>query len=162
MRAGKSHRQDAILNAVEIEEAISDLALQPFGAAEFPFAFLAAFGNKDTALKRLRAGHSNKSYVPGGVLQRNNIYIAVCESGNVGETLKALRASPATTKVKAKFILVTDGLALEAEELGGGKKPSPAPIPTSPARPRAQRRGAGAHLHRSPLQGRHRAAGKTV
>ena len=37
------------MNAVEIEAAISDLALEPsFDAAEFPYAFLAAFGNKDT------------------------------------------------------------------------------------------------------------------
>jgi hypothetical protein len=35
--------------------------------------------------------------------------------------LKALRASPATTKAKAKFILATDGQTLEAEELGGGE-----------------------------------------
>ena len=42
------------MNAVEIEAAISELALQPFDTAEFPFAFLAAFGNKDTTtLKRL-------------------------------------------------------------------------------------------------------------
>jgi len=109
------------MNAVEIEEAISDLALQPFDAAEFPFAFLAAFGNKDTALKRLRTGNNNASDVPGGVLQRNNIHIAVCESGSVGETLKTLRASPATTKAKAKFILATDGQTLEAEELIGGE-----------------------------------------
>jgi hypothetical protein len=109
------------MNAVEIEEAISDLALQPFDAAEFPFAFLAAFGNKDTALKRLRTGNNNTSDVPGGVLQRNNIHLAVCEAGNVGETLKALRASPATTKAKAKFILATDGQTLEAEELAGGE-----------------------------------------
>lgn len=109
------------MNAVEIEEAISDLALQPFDAAEFPFAFLAAFGNKDTALKRLRTGNNNASDVPGGVLQRNNIHIAVCEVGSVGDTLKALRASPATTKAKAKFILVTDGQTLEAEELAGGE-----------------------------------------
>ncbi|MFO1267494.1 MAG: hypothetical protein U1F67_12370 [Rubrivivax sp.] len=34
------------MNAVE--QAVSDLALQPFDAAEFPFAFPAAFGNKDT------------------------------------------------------------------------------------------------------------------
>jgi hypothetical protein len=107
------------MNAVEIEEAISDLALQPFDAAEFPFAFLAAFGNKDTALKRLRTGNNNTSDVPGGVLQRNNIHIAVCEAGTVGETLKALRASPATTKARAKFILATDGQTLEAEELAG-------------------------------------------
>ncbi|MBN6741005.1 lactate dehydrogenase [Acidithiobacillus sp. MC6.1] len=109
------------MNAVEIEAAISDLAFQPFDAAEFPFMFLAAFGHKDTALKRLRTGNNNASNVPGGVLQRNNIHIAVCAEGNVGQTLKALRASPATTKAKAKFILATDGLTLEAEELTSGE-----------------------------------------
>ena len=109
------------MNAVEIEQAISELALQPFDAAEFPFAFLAAFGNKDTALKRLRAGNNNASDVPGGVLQRNNIHIAVCEADAVGDTLKALRASPATIKAKAKFILATDGQTLEAEELVSGE-----------------------------------------
>ncbi len=107
------------MNAVEIEEAISDLALQPFDAVEFPFCFLAAFGNKDTALRRLRTGNNNASDVPGGVLQRSNIHIAVSEAGSVGETLKALRASPATTKAKAKFILATDGQTLEAEDLAG-------------------------------------------
>ncbi|NKF94889.1 class I SAM-dependent DNA methyltransferase [Ralstonia solanacearum] len=109
------------MNAVEIEAAISELAFQPFDAAEFPFAFLAAFGNKDTALKRLRTGNNNASDVPCGVLQRNNIHIAVCDVGTVGETLKALRTSPATTKAKAKFILATDGQTLEAEELAGGE-----------------------------------------
>ena len=34
------------MNAVEIEAAISGLAEQPFDAAEFPYAFLQAFGNK--------------------------------------------------------------------------------------------------------------------
>ena len=97
------------MNAVEIEAAISDLALQPFNRTEFPYAFLAAFGNKDTTLKRLRTGNNNASDVPGGVLQRNNIHIAVCEAGSVGASLKALRASPATVKAKAKFILATDG-----------------------------------------------------
>jgi hypothetical protein len=53
------------------------------------------------------------------LLQRNNIHIAVCDAGTVGETLKALRASPATAKAKAKFILATDGQTLEAEELAG-------------------------------------------
>ena len=109
------------MNAVEIEQAISDLALAPFDAAEFSFAFLAAFGNKDTTLKRLRSGNNNASDVPGGVLLRNNIHMAVCENGAVGETLKSLRASLATTKAKAKFILATDGQSLEAEELIGGE-----------------------------------------
>ncbi len=109
------------MNAVEIEEAISDLTIQPFDAAGFPFAFLAAFGNKETALRRLRSGNNNASNVPGGVLQRNNIHIAVCEAGTVGETLNKLRASPTTTKAKAKFILATDGQSLEAEDLVGGE-----------------------------------------
>lgn len=61
------------MNAVEIEEAISALAEQTFDPAEFPFAFLQAFGNKETTLKRLRKGESNKSDV-GGVLQTSNIH----------------------------------------------------------------------------------------
>ena len=59
------------MNAVEIEQAITDLAEQPFDPVEFPYAFLEAFGNKETTLKRLRAGGSNKSD-RGGVLQTNN------------------------------------------------------------------------------------------
>jgi hypothetical protein len=109
------------MNAVEIESAISDLAEQPFDAAEFPFAFLAAFGNKDTTVKRLRTGNNNTSDLPGGVLQRNNIHLAVCAAGAVGDTLIALRTSPANAKAKPKFILATDGQTLEAEELASGE-----------------------------------------
>jgi hypothetical protein len=70
------------MNAVEIEEAISALAELPFDAEEFPFAFLAAFGNKATTLRRLRSGTSNKSDL-GGVLQTNSIHIVVCPDGSV-------------------------------------------------------------------------------
>ncbi|AJY49797.1 type IIL restriction-modification enzyme MmeI [Halomonas sp. KO116] len=83
------------MNAVEIESAISELAQQPFNPAEFPYAFLEAFGNKPTTISRLRSGHSNKSDA-GGVLQTNNIHIAVADAGAVTQTLAALKASPAT------------------------------------------------------------------
>src|SRR5665213_171831 len=109
------------MNAVEIEAAVSALALQPFDGAEFPFTFLAAFGNKETTIKRLRKGESNASDVAGGVLQRSNIHIAVCEPGRVGETLKALRESSRTASAKAKFILATDGDTLEAEDVATGE-----------------------------------------
>ena len=109
------------MNAVEIESALSDLALQPFDAAEFPFAFLAAFGHKETALKRLRTGNSNTSDVPGGVLQRHYLHMAVCADATVGETLHRLRTSPATPKAKAPFLLATDRQTLEAEELASGE-----------------------------------------
>ena len=68
------------VNAVEIEEAVSELASVAFDAGEFPFAFLTAFGNKAVTVQRLRAGSGNASDIEGGVLQRNNIHIAVCES----------------------------------------------------------------------------------
>lgn len=104
------------MNAVEIEEAVSALAEKPFDPSAFPFAFLEAFGNKDTTIKRLRSGTANASDVVGGVLQRNNIHIAVCEPGAVGATLKTLRESPRTSSAKAKLILATDGVTLEAED----------------------------------------------
>jgi hypothetical protein len=109
------------LNAVEIEQAISDLAEQPFDAANFPYAFLEAFGNKETTIKRLKSGNENKSDVENGVLQRNNIHIAVCNAGDTNATLDKLRASPATEKAKAKFILATDGVDFVAEDLTTGE-----------------------------------------
>lgn len=103
------------MNAVEIEQAVSELAEQPFDAAEFPYAFLIAFGNKETTIKRLRTGASNKSDI-GGILQANNIHLKTCAHGDVAATLSALRDSPATTRAKTKFILATDGIDLEAED----------------------------------------------
>lgn len=108
------------MNAVEIEQAITDLAERPFDPAEFPYAFLEAFGNKATTIKRLRAGASNKSDL-GGVLQTSNIHILTCDAGRVTQTLAALKASPATIKAKAKFILATDGADFEAEDLASGE-----------------------------------------
>ena len=109
------------MNAVEIADAVGELAEQPFDAEEFPFAFLAAFGNKDATLKRLRSGESNKTDVPGAVLQRNNIHLSTCAPGEVSATLAALRASPAAAKAKAKFALATDGADIEAENLVTGE-----------------------------------------
>ena len=109
------------MNAVEIEEAISELAEEEFNADEFPFAFLAAFDNKATTIRRLKSGATNSSDVEGGVLQRNNIHLAVCGSGQVSTTLAALRDSPATAKGKAKFVLATDGEQFEAEDLTSGE-----------------------------------------
>jgi len=112
------------MNAVEIEEAVSALAERPFDPAEFPFAFLEAFGNKEATIKKLRAGASNKSDI-GGVLQVNHIHIKVAEPGAVNPTLAALRASEATQskRNKVRFILATDGDTLEAAELESDEAP---------------------------------------
>ena len=82
---------------------------------------------KPSATKRPRSSgsgraSSNKSDL-GGVLQTSNIHIAVCPIGDVTKTLTALRASPATAKAKAKFILATDGDTVEAEDLTSDDPP---------------------------------------
>jgi hypothetical protein len=109
------------MNAVEIEEAVSLLADAEFDPLKFPYAFLAAFGNKETALKRLRSGSNNNSDLAGAVLQRGNIHLAVCAAGAITATLDALRASPKTAALKVKFILATDGQLLGAEDLTSGE-----------------------------------------
>ncbi|GKS70565.1 hypothetical protein W03_25690 [Nitrosomonas sp. PY1] len=109
------------MNAVEIEEAISKLAEQPFDPAQFPYAFLEAFGNKATTISRLRSGNSNKTDIEGAVLQYNNIHMAVCPSGEVLKILDNLKNSPATARQKAKFILATDGDDFQAEDLTSGE-----------------------------------------
>ncbi len=108
------------MNAVEIEEEVSKLAERAFDPVEFPFQFLEAFGNKPATIKRLRDGHSNSSDV-GGVLQRNNIHIAVAKKGDVSAALATLKASPATTRAKAQFVLATDGDMFEAEDIETGE-----------------------------------------
>lgn len=108
------------MNAVEIEEAVSELVLQPFDVAEFPYQFITAFDAKKATVDRLRKGDTNQSDV-GGVLQRNNIHISVAPAGEVSDTLARLRASPKTAGAKAKFLLATDGNMVEAEDLIGGE-----------------------------------------
>lgn len=109
------------MNPVEIEEAISNLAEQPFDRVAFPYAFLEAFGNKSTTLKRLQSGSTNKTDIDGAVLQQNNIHIAVCSTGEVHQTLEKLKNSPATTRQKAKFIMATDGEDFQAEDITSGE-----------------------------------------
>lgn len=109
------------MNPVEIADAVTQLAAEPFDRVEFPFQFLVSFGNKKTTIDRLRKGNTNQSDVPGGVLQRNNIHLAACDPGDVPATLTALRDSPRTASNRAKFILATDGVDVEAEDLTSGE-----------------------------------------
>jgi hypothetical protein len=96
------------VNAVEIKQAVSELAEQPFDRQSFPFQFLAAFGNKYTALKRLRTGVSNKSSL-GDFLHAKMIHIATCAPGQVHATLASLRANAVSSRRRARFNLATDG-----------------------------------------------------
>jgi hypothetical protein len=103
------------MNAVEIEEALPVLVASEFDRDLFPYKFLSAFGNSDTTIARLRNGKANKSDLTGGVLQRSNIHILVCESGGILDAMDSLRASEESKKAKVKFLLATDGEDVLAE-----------------------------------------------
>jgi len=109
------------VKATEILEELEKLVAQPFDAAEFAFQFIECFPQSSkTTLARLRKGSSNKSDVPGAVLQRNNIHILAAQTGEVEAGLRALKESSQTAKQKAKFILSTDGETLQAENIKSG------------------------------------------
>ena len=113
------------MNAVEIEEAVSELVVQPFEPDKFPYQLLAAFGNTETTLNRLRKGSTNKTDIDGALLQRLNIHMLITDPAQgapgVEAGLKALRDSPKTAQQKAKFILATDGTDIQAEDLNSGE-----------------------------------------
>jgi hypothetical protein len=106
------------MNAIEIEEAVTALFEKPFDAETFAWEFLEAFGNKSTVIKRLQ-NSSSLSDIEGAVLLRNNIHLKVCAQGDVSKTFGELRESAATQKNKVKFVLATDGLTIDAENLAG-------------------------------------------
>ena len=97
------------MNAVEIEEAVSALAEGPFDQAGFPYAFLEAFGNKKATIDKLKKGDANKSDIERGVLQQNNIHIAIYSKGDV---LKTLIAQP--RRLTAPDHRVREGLPARA------------------------------------------------
>ena len=105
------------MNAVGIEQAISDLADLPYYPAEIPYAFQECFDTSETRAKRLRKGTSNKFDI-GGVLHAGSIHLKTCDPGAVPETLAALQNSKATQtkRNKVRFVLATDGGQIEAED----------------------------------------------
>ena len=108
------------MNAIEIEQAVSELFSQPYDSAEFPYQFLEAFGNKATTLKRLRAGETNQSDC-GGVLQRSHIHILTCAPGQTTTALATLQQSPTNAKNRVNYLLATDGIQINATDLQSGE-----------------------------------------
>lgn len=101
------------MNAVEILEAVSELAEQPFDPEELLVQFVAAFGNRHTTLKRRRTGVSNK-LAAGGVPQTSNILIAACALGQTQATIASLRTSAVSACQKARVNRATDGESPES------------------------------------------------
>ena len=79
------------MNAVEIEEAISLLADQPFDPSEFPYAFLEAFGNKATTIKLKETSASDIFRRLNSYSRQNVLYKALKAFGQIVKSLFILR-----------------------------------------------------------------------
>jgi hypothetical protein len=92
------------MNAVEIEEAVSQLVAEPFDRTEFPYQFLAAYGFGETTLKKLRVDAARSPGSSGGakkaalatdvenaVLLRNQIHLLVCDRDDTGRARSLLQ-----------------------------------------------------------------------
>ena len=110
------------MNAVEIEEAVSALASSPFTTrANSPTPFWRRSGTKKRRSSGCAAARPNR---PMSRAAFSNGIIFTLPSARPAKS--ALRSppyamSPRTTAAKAKFVLATDGVELEAEDLASGE-----------------------------------------
>ena len=101
---------------------LKEVADAPFSAAEFPFAFIAAFDAPKATITKLRSGNFNKAPREGDVLWKGKIYIRVCASGEaVGDALEAMRTEKVTGQHTPRFLLATDGTDVSGVDRRSGE-----------------------------------------
>lgn len=109
------------MNVAEVEDAATRLASAAFDPETFFFGFMAAYGATQTTITRLRGGETNHTDVPGAWLWRLNVHAGIADTGNAPALRDRLKASPATARRRARFLLATDGDELVAEDLRTGE-----------------------------------------
>lgn len=108
------------MNPTEIYEALDEIAKAPFDASEFGYAFAEATDNAKATVSKLRAGATNKSDLPLGVLLNKKFHFAPAMTGMSAVTLDALRASKKTASAKPAILIAVDGDTVAAEHRASG------------------------------------------
>lgn len=108
------------MNPTEIADALDILARAPFDSANFGYAFADATDNAKATIAKLRAGATNKSDLPHGVLLNGKFHYAPALPGLAAVTLDALRASKRGLKSKPAILIATDGDTIAAEHPKSG------------------------------------------
>ena len=110
-----------MMNPTEIADALDTIAKAPFEASEFGYAFAHATDNALATVAKLKAGSTNKSDVPGGVLLNGKFHYAPALPGEASDMLETLRASKRTVKAKPSILIATDGEMIAAEHPKSGE-----------------------------------------
>lgn len=109
------------MNAVEIEEAVGELAQQPFNPKTFVTGFMAAYGAPKTTLTLIQNGNNNPSDLTGGVLWRKWLHYKPSPTGQVADDLDSIEASKKTAQGKVRYAVSCDGNEFGARDLKTGE-----------------------------------------
>lgn len=110
-----------MMNPTEIADALDAIAKAEFDPAEFGYSFAHATDNAQATVAKLRAGTTNKSDIPGGVLLNAKFHYVPAPAGMAAEMLDALRLSKRTAKAKPAILIATDGETIAAEHPKSGE-----------------------------------------
>ena len=108
------------MNPTEIYDALDTIAKTAFDPTEFPFVFAEATDNAKATVSKLRAGATNKSDQPSGVLLNKKFHYAPAMTGMADVTLDSLRSSKRTASAKPAILIATDGEMVAAEHPASG------------------------------------------
>lgn len=109
------------MNPTEIYDALSEIAAKPFDANEFPFEFALATDAALAAVSKLKAGTTNKSDIPGGVLFSKKFHYAPSDSGQLEKTLERIKSSKKNASGKPAILFTTDGEMVAALHPASGE-----------------------------------------
>lgn len=109
------------MNAVEIEEAVTELTQQPYEPVTFITGFMAAYGASATTITRLKGGDGNTSDLAGGILWKKWLHFQPAAEGQASNVLDAIEASRKTAQGKVRYAITTDGAEFAARDLKTGE-----------------------------------------
>lgn len=109
------------MNPTEIADALDTVAKAKFDPVEFGYSFAQATDNAQATVAKLKAGTTNKSDIPGGVLLNAKFHYAPALPGTAASMLEALRASKRSAKAKPAILIATDGEMIAAEHPKSGE-----------------------------------------
>lgn len=109
------------MHAVEIVEAITELAQQAYEPLAFITGFMSAYGASSSTIARLEHGDGSISDLPRGVVWRKWLHFMPSEPGQIGDALDAIASSRKTSQAKARYAITTDGTEFAARDLKTGE-----------------------------------------
>ncbi len=110
-----------MMNPTEIADALDTVAKAKFDPVEFGYSFAQATDNAQATVAKLKAGTTNKSDIPGGVLLNAKFHYAPALPGTAASMLEALRTSKRSAKAKPAILIATDGEMIAAEHPKSGE-----------------------------------------